>query len=144
MTVTLRAKAVEVQAVLWTGENREEIEDFIGYTPHVRFDNTNGEHLKIWNFLEDQWVNVPFGHYLIRGLEGEYYPFEQNACMRKYEIAGEYPNNHRGDMHHLFEPIVGRIRYWGDEESLDHDKLRDAIADLYDALKKEVYKDEIN
>lgn len=87
MTVRLRSKVIELDAVLWTGENREEIEAFVGYTPHVRFDNTNGEHLKIWNWLEDQWTNVPRGHYLLRGLEGEYYPFEKNACMRKYEIV---------------------------------------------------------
>jgi hypothetical protein len=40
--------------------------------------------LRIWNDLEIQWLNVPIGHWVVKGLRGEFYPCEPKAMDKKY------------------------------------------------------------
>jgi len=86
MIKTLQTKIIQITGVEWTGENEEEIRDFVGYTAKVRFDQTNGIHLKLWNDLEHQWINCPHGHWVLKGLKGEFYPCEPEVLFMKYEI----------------------------------------------------------
>lgn len=43
--------------------------------------------VEVYNILEDQWLNVPEGHWLVKGLKGEFYPCESEAMEMKYRIV---------------------------------------------------------
>lgn len=43
--------------------------------------------LRVWNVLEDQWLNVPYGHWVVKGLRGEFYPCEPKAMDMKYKVV---------------------------------------------------------
>lgn len=87
MVTRLRTKIVEIEAVLWTGDNLSEVITFLIHNRGT-WSYINNE-LKVWNKLEKQWCNVPVGHYVLKGLEDEFYPFEQNACLKKYEVLDD-------------------------------------------------------
>lgn len=55
--------------------------DFIFYASETF--NTKS-HLQVWNVLEEQWLNVPIGHWVVRGLKGEFYPCDPGAMTGKY------------------------------------------------------------
>lgn len=90
--VTLQAKKVKVQAVKWDGSRASllEIEDFVPSNKlgkeHVQDEGIN---LVVYNDLEFQWISVPLGHWIIRGLKDEYYPCEEDALFKKYSIVDE-------------------------------------------------------
>lgn len=89
----LRSKIVEIEAVLWNGtqESAETIEQFIGTKSFFLERNhpLDVGKLQVWNALEMQWINCPDGHYVLKGLKGEFYPCEPEALWMKYEIIDE-------------------------------------------------------
>lgn len=80
----LRSKIVEIEAVLWEGteDSVDIVEDFAG-RQNVFFEDGV---LTVWNELEKQWINCPDGHYVLKGLKGEFYPCEPEALWMKYEV----------------------------------------------------------
>lgn len=92
MTIKLRSRVVEIEAVEYTGLVNglisREVVDFVGSGPEgeprlaVLLDGT----AKVWNELEGQWINIPVGHYVLKGLKGEFYPCEPEALFMKYEV----------------------------------------------------------
>jgi hypothetical protein len=83
--VTLETKKVRIQGVQWTGENVEEIEQFVG---EDKFYECSGE-IQLYNVLEEQWINCPKQHYVLRGLKGEFYPCEEEALFAKYIVVND-------------------------------------------------------
>lgn len=45
--------------------------------------------VQVYNFLEDQWLNVPDGHWVIQGLKGEFYPCEAEVFESSYDPEGD-------------------------------------------------------
>jgi len=41
-------------------------------------------YMRVYNTLEHQWLNVPIGHWVVRGLKGEFYSCEPEAMDKKY------------------------------------------------------------
>ncbi len=81
-----KKKPVVIEAVQWTGNNYWEIEEFTQNNCHDKgtiLDNF----LSIWNTLEDQWINCPVGHFVIKGLKGEFYPCEPEVFYNSYELV---------------------------------------------------------
>lgn len=89
MSIKLRSKVVEIEAVLWGGttESLIEVLKFTGIN-NVEYD-VFSDQLKVWNHLEDQWINVPLQHYVLCGLKNEFYPCEAEALFMKYEITDD-------------------------------------------------------
>ena len=87
MTIKLRSKVVEIEAVLWDGsdESLKEIDEFVGAL-NLSYSLLT-DTIDVWNELEEQWIHVPLGHYVLRGLKGEFYPCEQEALFMKYDIV---------------------------------------------------------
>lgn len=86
----LRTKVVEIEAVLWDGSYKsvKEIAEFVGHE-NLRVDGSHPDFpptLKLWNYLEEQWINCPVGHYVLKGLKNEFYPCEPEALFMKYEV----------------------------------------------------------
>lgn len=82
-TKTVRIESADVQ---WNGtpDSLEAIEEFIGNEDFYIYDTRSAIHLKVWNVLEDQWLNVPVGHWVVKGLKGEFYPCDPEAMDMKY------------------------------------------------------------
>ena len=60
------------------GINGAIIEDY-----HGNFEDV--ENVVVWNMLEKQWLNVPVGHWIIRGRRGELYSCEPKVFEKTYE-----------------------------------------------------------
>ena len=91
-----RKKPVEIQAVQWTGDNAEEIKAFVGYkdTGECRFltpDEFPGDWTlpHVWDELHATWVGVNDRDWIIKGIQGEFYPCRVDVFAATYEPAGE-------------------------------------------------------
>lgn len=83
----VRKKPVEVEAVLYDGKNFEEIWDFVdkGYVKHSMIPYFNELIIKT---LEGQ-INASIGDYIIKGIQGEFYPCKPDIFKKTYDILEE-------------------------------------------------------
>lgn len=76
-----KTKPVEIEAVEWTGKNRQEIYDFTGM---ISWKFSDGE-LVIPTLEGDMRANK--GDFIIKGLKGEFYPCKPDIFYMKYEAV---------------------------------------------------------
>lgn len=74
-------KPIPVEAIQWTGENFEEIKEFMR---DVHIFMTTREELVIPT-LEGDMKALP-GSYIIKGVKGEYYPCRRDIFEETYEL----------------------------------------------------------
>jgi hypothetical protein len=98
-----RKNPVEIEAVQFTGDNVEEIQEFCGTfqwedAPGVNVFHlyqggaeVNGNVAEVWDKLHDTWVGVKRGQWIIRGLKGEYYPCDDNVFQDSYSEVQNFP-----------------------------------------------------
>lgn len=94
-----KTKPFEVEAVLFTGKNFKEVQDFVGtrevepgweicnFCPAGTY--VNWDEADIVAEVYDKfssWVGVKAGQYIIRGSKGEYYPCDPEVFESKYEL----------------------------------------------------------
>ena len=84
-----RKKPVVVEAVRWTGENREEIETFCGFDVMFGtiYEPTPACAARIPT-LEGKIYARP-GDYIIKGVNGEFYPCKPDVFAKTYEAVKE-------------------------------------------------------
>ena len=84
-----RKRPVIIWARRWTGGEYQWLNDFCGRNwsradaQDIAFDDT--EQLVVWNTKERQWLQVPVGHWIIRGLHAELYPCAPDIFEASYE-----------------------------------------------------------
>ncbi len=76
---TYRKKPVVIEAIQWTGEDRQAVKDFV---PEAGFGFV-GDELTITT-LEGQMHASP-GDWIIRGVKGEFYPCKPDIFEATYE-----------------------------------------------------------
>lgn len=81
MIKTFVKKPVQVQAIQWTGDNYEEIIDFVG-SASFPYSFDDGE--IIIETLEGA-VAARRGDWIIRGVNGEFYPCKPDIFEKTYE-----------------------------------------------------------
>lgn len=88
-----RKKPVVIEAVRWTGENREEIRTFCHrgafFTPARQ--DTEG-YTTAWQLLIDSLEGIMYaetGDYIIKGVNGEFYPCKPDVFAKTYEAVEE-------------------------------------------------------
>ena len=85
-----RKKPVVIDAIQWNGGNQECLNDFCG-RDWARADAVDAEpfndpeQVVLWNKEERQWLNCPVGHWIIRGVKGEYYSCSPDVFEQTYE-----------------------------------------------------------
>lgn len=90
-----RKKPVVVEAIHWTGDGESlhkvaMLNEFCGRN-WARADSVDvpgpqdAENVVVWNGLEEQWLNVPVGHWIIRGVRGELYPCAPAVFQETYQ-----------------------------------------------------------
>lgn len=89
MILTVRKKPVVVEAVLWTGKNWDELVEWCPYGLSIvrKSSRTNADILKV-DTLEGS-LFCAIGDYIIKGVEGEYYPIKKDIFAKTYEIVTE-------------------------------------------------------
>lgn len=81
MIKTFVKKPVKVRAVQWTGDNYEEIADFVG---HISFPYSLDKDSVIISTLENNYY-ARKGDWIIRGINGEFYLCEPDIFEKTYE-----------------------------------------------------------
>lgn len=81
MIKTFVKKPIKVQAVQWTGDNYEEIADFV---EHISFPCSFDKGSVIIETLEGNYY-ARKGDWIIRGINGEFYLCEPDIFEKTYE-----------------------------------------------------------
>lgn len=89
-----RKKPVEVEALLWSGGEYSCINLFCGKNwtrADVRDVDWCGiddsEQIVIFNTAQQQWLCVPVGWWIVRGIHGELYPVKPDIFATTYEAV---------------------------------------------------------
>ena len=78
-----RKKPVTIECVKWDGENIEEIKAFAG-SDYIGGENDCDKKLVISTLEGDMLASV--GDYIIKGVNGEFYPCKPDIFEKTYEI----------------------------------------------------------
>lgn len=78
-----RKKPVVIEAIKYDGENKVEIQEFMDRY----LDFNDGKQLKIETLEGTMLANI--GDYIIRGVNGEYYPCKPGIFEKTYEKVEE-------------------------------------------------------
>lgn len=86
MIKTFVKKPVKVQAVQWTGYNFKELNDFVGYCYYTY--SLDDKYSVIIETLEGN-LYARQGDWIIRGVNGEFYPCKPDIFEKTYEEVFE-------------------------------------------------------
>ena len=76
-----RKKPVVVEAVRWIGHNKDEITEFMNTGSRLFF--VKPPHIQIWTL--DGIMTATIGDYIIKGVNGEFYPCKPDIFEKTYE-----------------------------------------------------------
>lgn len=86
-----RKKPVEIEAIQWTGKNFPELEGFAGEHFQLVHPMDRGEDpgitAVVFDVLHSTWVGVKTGDWIIRGVQGEFYPCDATVFLATYDRA---------------------------------------------------------
>lgn len=84
-----RKRPVNIQAIRFTGDNVAELEGFTGglfatVDPEDRNDDPEIV-AEVFDVLHKTWVGVKLDQWIIRGVQGEFYPCDEQVFEQTYE-----------------------------------------------------------
>jgi len=85
-----RKRPIEVQAVRWTGRNTKEVESFAGLDFEVLDEPVPEDSqatAQVFDALHSTWVLLYTGDWIIRGIQGEFYPVRHAVFLESYEMV---------------------------------------------------------
>lgn len=83
-----------VDVVQWVW-NTEEVQEFTGadkfrhLTPHETTSRDDGVSAEVYDELHNTWVGVKTGNWIIKGVNGEFYPCDDQVFRKTYELLEE-------------------------------------------------------
>lgn len=88
-----RKKPVEIEAIQWTGENKQEVFKFMGYPGKLDEQTTSVSSTNFfWNPSNGLWImtlegqmNASKNDYIIKGVKGEFYPCKPDIFELTYD-----------------------------------------------------------
>jgi hypothetical protein len=86
-----RKRPVVIEAFQWVGGDTEILDRFLGQNwgradaKDVPWEHEDDEAIVVWNTAEKLWLPVPVGHWIIRGIHGEFYPCDPAIFDLTYE-----------------------------------------------------------
>jgi hypothetical protein len=81
-----RTKPFEIEAVQFTGDNLMEIIDFADTNIDSIVTPDSVEH-KVYDYQHDTWIKFGIGDYIVKGMNGEFYPCVADVFEAKYAPA---------------------------------------------------------
>lgn len=89
---TYRKRPITVEAIQWTGHNEAEIKVFTGGNFQAVSDagpEFLGVTAEVFDRLHSTLVGVRTGQYIVRRLEAEFYPIDEQVLAETYERVDE-------------------------------------------------------
>lgn len=85
-----RTKPFEIEALPWFTDEAH-TDWFVEQANKMGWHDLKIRHspLAVYDYLQDTWVTVNDGDYIIRGMKGEYYPCAAEVFEAKYEAVDE-------------------------------------------------------
>lgn len=77
-----RKKPVTIQAIKWTGENINQVMDFLNWR-NAEHDDINGLRIRTLEGTHDATI----GDMIIKGVHGEYYPCKPDIFATTYDTV---------------------------------------------------------
>lgn len=87
-----RKKPVVIEAVQWTGDNFADLRAFTGERRFRMVNNLRPDapfSAQVYDELHSTWVGVAKGQWVIRGVNGEFYPIAPDVLAATYEAVSE-------------------------------------------------------
>lgn len=87
-----RKKPVVIEAVQWTGDNPDEVREFLGssgWEPQLDLRSTYSESNRLEIFTLEGVMQASPGDWIIRGVRGEFYPCKPDIFEQTYEEVEE-------------------------------------------------------
>lgn len=81
-----KKKPVVIEAIQWTGNNLQEIHDFVDDFM-IGTEQTFDEHIILIDTLEGL-MKASTGDFIIKGIKGEFYPCKPDIFEQTYEKLG--------------------------------------------------------
>jgi hypothetical protein len=84
-----RKKPVVIEAMQWIGDY-DALERLLGLNwgradaKDVPWEHEDGEEVVVYNSAEKVWLPVPLDHWIIRGVQGEFYPCKPDIFEATY------------------------------------------------------------
>ena len=135
-----RRKAVVIDAIKWNGGDYKCLDDFCGRNwtraDAVDMDYDDPEQVVVWNTASSQYLHVPVGQWIIRGVQGELYPCKADIFAATYEPEGALPSEigrDTGDYKRGFEDGVRAYAWHKDghqEVGTTGKTLKNALANV--------------
>lgn len=88
-----RKKPVVIEAIKFEGlENFGEVQDFTGadqfrYVDPEDRDDDFDIFAEVWDRLHSTWVGVKISQWIIKGVQGEFYPCDKDVFESTYEVV---------------------------------------------------------
>ncbi|NXY93516.1 hypothetical protein HYE82_03645 [Streptomyces sp. BR123] len=82
-----KKKPVEITAVRWTED--EPMRTLIDFTNGLVQLNDVDQVFRVYDRLHDTWVAFEYGDWIIRGIQGEYYPCKADVFEATYTRTSE-------------------------------------------------------
>lgn len=86
--IRFRKRPIEVTAVQWTGSNLAEMNEFTGGLFLVITSVTDFT-AQVYDVLHGTWVDLKTGHWVVKGVRGEFYPIDGDVLAETYERVQE-------------------------------------------------------
>lgn len=81
-----RKKPVVVQAMQYSGSNAKAVQQFVGGAGFALVHSEDPEITAVvWDKLHSTWVGVKDGQWIIKGVQGEFYPCDDEVFKETYE-----------------------------------------------------------
>ena len=90
MAKKYRKKPIVIEAIQYHGNNPSMLMEF---GAEVKWDHALGG-IAIWNDPEDQWINIPISHWVIKGVNGEFYPCDPEIFEKTYDEVEDEVSDH--------------------------------------------------
>lgn len=85
-------RPIKVAAIQWLGGDYDCLNIFCGRNwgradaqDHAWTADEDGENIVVWNTKSSQWLQVPKGSWIIRGIDGELYPCAPDVFDATYK-----------------------------------------------------------
>ena len=106
-------KRVTIEAIRWTGSNLQEIDNFMGASGHGFVAN---EETMFIHTLHGKMFATK-GDYIIKGIQGEFYPCKPDIFDKSYDVAEETEKSLGNTDSNGAKKNVKDIVFWGDGDT---------------------------
>lgn len=128
-----RKKPVVVETIKWTGGNLDEVKEFVGESLIYDFNDAAWEEGKGAPFIDlkiktlEGEMSASYGDYIIKGVNGEFYPCKPDIFEKTYEIeTGSMTFGQAFDMLRLDKCRGIRLPHWKEDVAI---KIQWALPD---------------